>query len=124
MKTEKNDKTRVRFSFSNPGSDKSIDRQSIETKRKLVYPRSNKCQYVLPFLRLIESYKRIFMELEPQDMIYNSREIKDGELKAIDLFLRTNLKLFQHNASFEIEDLLSDQFFESESLKNIYFFLR
>jgi hypothetical protein len=60
------------------------------------------------------------MELEPEDMVYNSREIKEGELRALDLFLRTNLKLYQSDQKFEIEDLLSDQFFESDSLNDTY----
>ena len=60
------------------------------------------------------------MELKTEDMVYNSEEIKHGELRAIDLFLRMNLKIFQNNKAFAIEDLLSDDFFETESLKQIY----
>jgi hypothetical protein len=60
------------------------------------------------------------MELKTEDMIYNSKEIKNGEVRAIDLFLRMNLKIYQNNKSFAIEDLLSDDFFETESLKEIY----
>jgi hypothetical protein len=120
LKTDKTMKKKVRFSFSNPGSDKTIDKQSIETKRKNAFPKNNRCEYFIPFLRLIESYKRIFMELKPEDMIYNSKEIKNGELKAIDLFLRMNIKIFEANPLFEIEDLISDDFFQTESLKEIY----
>ena len=120
LKTEKTVKRKVHFTFSNSGSDKTIPNQNVENKRRKIFPGNYQCEYFIPFLRLIESYKRIFMELKTEDMVYNSEEIKHGELRAIDLFLRMNLKIFQNNKAFAIEDLLSDDFFETESLKQIY----
>lgn len=60
------------------------------------------------------------MKLEIADMIYNSKEIRDGEIRAIDFFLRMNYKIYQTDPSFQIEDLISDDFFQSESLKKVY----
>ena len=120
MKTTKNDKKKHKFSFSNPGSNKSLDKQSIETKRKQIYPNSQKCEYFLPFMEMVEKFKRAFMQLQTEDLVYNSDEIRKGELRAIDLFLRMNLKRWENDNTFQIEDLISDDYFQMESLKEIY----
>lgn len=60
------------------------------------------------------------MKLDIADMIYNSKEIRDGEIQAIDFFLRMNYKIYQSDPSFQIEDLISDEFFQSDSLKMVY----
>lgn len=120
MKTQKNEKKRQKFSFSNIESNQILNEQSVETKRKEIYSNVNKCQYFIPFMQLVENYKRIFMQLQTNDLVYNSNEIRKGELRAIDLFLRMNLKRWENDKSFQIEDLISDDFFQMEPLRDIY----
>lgn len=71
-------------------------------------------------MELVENFKRTFVQLQTEDMVYNSDEIRKGELRAIDLFLRMNLKRWENDNTFQIEDLISDDYFQMESLKNIY----
>lgn len=71
-------------------------------------------------MELVENFKRAFVQLQTEDMVYNSDEIRKGELRAIDLFLRMNLKRWENDNTFQIEDLISDDYFQMESLKDIY----
>ena len=94
--------------------------ESIKSVREKGFLPSNKCPYIGPFLNFLVEFYQSFEKLSTNDLIYNSDEIKNGELNAIKRFHAKYVKLLNANPNLQIEELISDKYFSVESFQTIY----
>lgn len=89
-------------------------------KRQDVFFQTPKCTYIKPFLNILKFFFEYFKDLKSSDLIYNSEEIRIGEIAALKHFWISNKQKLAKDPYMQIQDLIGDEFFEVENLKVIY----
>lgn len=89
-------------------------------KRQEIFFKNAKCTYIRPFLNILKFFFEFFKDLKSNDLIYNSEEIRIGEIAALKHFWISNKQKIAKDPYMQIQDLINDEFFKVENLKVIY----
>ena len=81
---------------------------------------NKECPYILPFLKIAEQFKVIFSKLKYSDLIYESEDLRQGELIVLNNFLKTSSNKLKTDKFLQIETLIEHQFFQADDFKDLF----